>query len=572
MKFQIDRALISDYSDKIIEYVKNSEFDCLYISSADHNINEYVPLYDNLRYYITGFTGSVAEVLCTSDEIFIFVDGRYHEQVDLECESPVRPVKVDMNETLIESMKSNIRARQFKKIGIVGSRTPASLFHDLRSVLDVENVKEEEVLKLISLVRPELEHQLVKVEDKFSGEDHLSKFSRVCKKGEAIFVNALDTIAWLTNLRGYELPYQATFKAKALLTNDCLYLFSHQYNVDKGRDLNLDGISWNLTEKMEEVFQGLCASLSKVHYDEVYTTVDDLEVLDAGFTHEKIYPLESNLTLFHALKNEAEVKGFEYSFEKSDMAIWNTMAWLKRECSKREVNELEFYTQGGIEYKKQGALGQSFHTIAGFGSNSSIIHFGNSSEDKKYEEGEFALMDSGGFYEPGLATDCTRAIIPHGEAQDWQKEIYTLVLQGLLKAQMATFEAGTLGEEIDALARNSIEEAGYNYAHGTGHGVGINVHEGCYRLKPGSKVPLQEGLVGSIEPGIYLPGKGGVRLENIVVVEKVHPDRDLLCFRPFVFIGFEPDLIDFSLLSEEEKNYLQEYEQKCSERGRSLLF
>tara|TARA_R110002072_G_scaffold276051_1_gene437454 strand:+ start:199953 stop:201674 length:1722 start_codon:yes stop_codon:yes gene_type:complete len=573
MKFQLDRDEINDNAQKLIDWVKSSELDCLYISSFDIHLNEYVPLYDNLRYLFTGFSGSVAEVLCTKDEIFLFVDGRYHEQVDNECEAPVRPIKVSFDDTLHESLKTQIRSRQFHKIGVVSERTSVSFYNDLRSMLDVETIGEAELISLIKYPVNEGQHTLEYLGIELTGEGQLSKFKKVChEEKSSYFVCALDTISWLTNIRGYELPYQATFKSKCMVTKDCLYLFSTQENVKQARELKIDGLSWHNFSEMEQVLSSLTHSLEKVYYDPNKTTVKDIQTLDKSFGHDKTYQDPNGLTHFHANKNETEIKGFEKSFENSDNAIWNTINWMKRECQKRDVTEFEFYTQAGLEYSKVGAKAQSFHTIAGFGASSSIIHFGNSSKEKNYVEGELILMDSGAFYEHGLATDCTRAFIGKGEAQDWQKEIYTLVLKGLLLVQGSTFKEGTLGEEIDEIARRPIKEAGYDYAHGTGHGVGINVHEGCYRLKPGSKIPLKEGLVGSIEPGIYLPGKGGVRLENIAVIEKLHPDRDLLKFRPLVFIGFETDLIDFSMLDEKEKELLQTYEEECTKRGRSLLF
>ena len=181
------------------------------------------------------------------------------------------------------------------------------------------------------------------------------------------------------------------------------------------------------------------------------------------------------------------------------------------------------------------------------------------------------LLDSGGYFDGGFATDTTRTFFGVAPKADPKKvEIYTLVLKGLLACQSAVFPEGTKGMVLDGLARNAMRKRGYDYAHGTGHGVGINVHEPGVRLSSISTVPMKAGQVVSIEPGIYLPGFGGVRLENIALVER-HPDfPHLLRLRSFVYVGFDPALIDMNLLNEEEKKILEEYEAECLRRGTSL--
>jgi len=218
-------------------------------------------------------------------------------------------------------------------------------------------------------------------------------------------------------------------------------------------------------------------------------------------------------------------------------------------------------------YKKEGALDNSFKTISAFGPHSSIIHYSEPKSDYVLPpEGGFVLLDSGAYYESGLATDTTRTIFI-GKPTKKHQEIYTLVLKGLLAAQMSVFPKETIGAQIDGIARYAMRLKGYDYAHGTGHGIGVNVHEPCFGLSRISSVPLKEGTAGSIEPGIYLPDFGGVRLENCVVVE-AHPEYPgMLRFRPLTFIGFDHSLIIEEWLTIEEKKYLIEYEGECRKRG-----
>jgi Xaa-Pro aminopeptidase len=182
------------------------------------------------------------------------------------------------------------------------------------------------------------------------------------------------------------------------------------------------------------------------------------------------------------------------------------------------------------------------------------------------------LLDSGGYFESGYATDTTRSFFSGGNPNAKQKEIYTLVLKSLLHAMNAVFPAGTWGSMIDGVTRQPMFKFGYNFQHGTGHGVGINVHEGGYRISTVSSVPLKENLVGSLEPGIYIPGFGGVRLENVVAVEK-HPKLEgMLCFRSLVFIGYDHDLIDKNIMTQEELAWLETYERECAIKGRSFIY
>lgn len=569
-KFSLTKTQVIHHQDNLVSYLNQKKMTGVYLSSFDIFLNEYVPLQDCLRYYVTGFTGSVAEALLVNGTYFLFVDGRYHEQADIEVVGNVEVVKVAYGVSLEDALFEKIKELEVKELSVVKQRTSYQMFQRFSS--EVENIftmSDDEIISCFEFSNIEKMGEITSLSDEQSGETTKNKLNRIFSenKFDAFFVSTLDGLSWLTNLRGFQLPFQSTFTGKALATKDTIFVFSSNENVEFARGLGIDQLSWNDYSKMKEIFSAL--SFNEVAFDETSITVDDFLLLLEGFGEETVKAKGKFLVPYHACKNNNEIKVFEDSFEKSDMAIWNSLNWLKKNS---DVSELDFFNKTNEFYKKEGAVLQSFNTIAGFGPSSSIIHFSKPSDKKIKEAGEIALLDSGAFYHNGaLATDCTRTILSAGEAKEWQKEIYTLVLKGLLHAMNATFEPGTPGKEIDAIARGPIQKAGYDYAHGTGHGVGINVHEGGFRLTPVSETPLLEGRVGSIEPGIYLPGKGGVRLENIVVIEKVNPKRELLKFRSFVHIGFDPELIEFSMLDQQEKNWLQEYESLCSQKGRSFM-
>jgi Xaa-Pro aminopeptidase len=276
---------------------------------------------------------------------------------------------------------------------------------------------------------------------------------------------------------------------------------------------------------------------------------------------------------FQSIKEPVELKQIEASFKKADKAIFNTIKWLKDSIKAgKRVTELDLYKETTQKYKDQGAFELSFNTIAGVGPNGSIIHYGNPSDQVVIKDSDLILLDSGGYFDGGWATDTTRTFYGDSSRKADPKmiEIYTLVLKGLLAVQSAVFPEGTKGIVLDGLARSAMRKKGYDYNHGTGHGVGIHVHEPGVRLSSISNVPMKAGQVVSIEPGIYIPGFGGVRLENIAWVQ-CHPDYpQMLRLVPLVYIGFDSALVDMNLLNSEEKLILEDYEAECLKRGTSL--
>jgi Xaa-Pro aminopeptidase len=284
---------------------------------------------------------------------------------------------------------------------------------------------------------------------------------------------------------------------------------------------------------------------------------------------ENICNNSKNLTLkaikghnanYMAKKESKELDDFKNSFNKSDLAIWRTLDWARKNKTAL-ISEINLKEKILNEFKVSGAWRESFHPICGFGANSAIIHYGQPSDKKTWDENEFLLLDSGAYYESGVATDTTRTLF-NGAPNEKAVLMYSLVLRGLIKAQMSVFAPGTLGSQVDMLAREPLLQFGKNYAHGTGHGIGVHVHEAGYLLNPMSTVGLFEGQVGSIEPGYYEEGWGGIRLENAVVVVKHPTFEDKLTFESLTYIPFEEDLIDRSLFTSKELEYLDQYQEK----------
>lgn len=539
----------------------------LYLSSFDYYLNEYVPKDDNLRLMVSGFTGSVAEMIVFADQkSWLFVDGRYHEQADLEVDHAfIEVVKVPYGTSLTSAMFEKIKSAGIKDLLFVPERTSVVMMNQLAELSNIHALASAEIEKVLDYKNPIENREPIVLDESEMGEGRKERLERLFDEESAFWTCALDSIAWLSGIRGFQLPFQATFRAYAFATRSKLYIFTSKFNVEQLSEAKLDEIEFHEFSQIKDVLSKIGKTFRRIGLDPSRTNAHAYALI------QKIFDAEFNLlpgflVKEMAKKNSKEIEHFKAAFERSDRAIYKTLCWLKEKVG--DVSEHDWNHQTTEYYKDEGMIEHSFRTISGFGENGSIIHYGTPSKTRMLKTGDVCLLDSGAYYRDGYATDCTRTILGRGEANKDQKKQYTLVLKALLAAMNAKFSEGTLGKEIDALTRAPIQAAGLNYAHGTGHGVGINVHEGGYSITPFSEVPLLPNRIGSLEPGIYIPGVGGVRLENVVQVVK--EENGMLGFKSLCFIGFDADLIDIELLNETEKLQLKSYETICHQKGRSF--
>jgi Xaa-Pro aminopeptidase len=568
----MEKTLVAANIQLIKTWLKDQKLSAFYFSSSDIFLNEYVPLEDCHRYYVTNFTGSTAEVIIPQEgKVILFVDGRYYEQADLEVDtSLVEVVKVPQTTTLKASMLEMITTRGYKILGTEGDRLDLAKACDFRKITDLRLYNNGELENVLNFVKLDFDKKIIELDIELVGESTADKLSRILKTDEAIFISALDSIAWLTNLRRYELPFQSTFRAKALATRNKVYLLlEHCEGEINNASIEKKIGSFSQLEK----FLRPLPEITKIYYSDTTINASDFEKLKLFYGEKILVNLPSGINDFQAFKNPVELQSMLSSFDRADKSIFETIASAKKHVKNSDkFSELDFYHECNAFYKNNGAVAQSFNTIAGFGANSSIIHFSGPSADVAVTAGELMLLDSGGYFESGYATDTTRSFFSGGTPTVKQKEIYTLVLKSLLHAMNAVFPVGTWGSLVDGITRQPMFKFGYNYNHGTGHGVGINVHESGYRVSMTSNIPLRENNVGSLEPGIYIPGFGGVRLENVVVVEK-HPTlTGMLYFRSLVFVGYDHELIEKSIMTQEELDWLEKYERECAKKGRSFIY
>lgn len=562
--------------------MQSRNLDGMYISSFDPFISEYVPLEDNHRFYFTGFTGSMAEVLVPANgRVRLYVDGRYHEQADLEVDAKdVEVMKINADSSTTEELARDIKKLGIKRLGYEADRTTLRYLKRLaESAAETIPFQPGELGKTIEWAPLAALKPVTFVPREHRGRDTLEKTRAILRsEKEAIYVTALDSVAWITNCRGFHLPFLSSFYGKALVTKEKVYVFVTPDTTIDGKAKKEAGLEWillnfaDLPKELDRLQNTL--HLEKVFFDPGMSNSADFAMLVKTFGAERLAEKEGGLYEFQSIKEPVELMQIEASFRKSDQAIFKTIKWVKDQIKAgKRVTELDLYLETTKKYQAEGAVEQSFNTIAGVGPNGSIIHYGNPSDEVVIKDNDMILLDSGGYFEGGWATDTTRTFFADGtkKPNPKMKEIYTLVLKGTLALQNAVFPAGTKGNVLDGYARGPMRKKGYDYNHGTGHGVGLHVHEPGVGISTRSNLPMKEGQIVSIEPGIYIPGFGGVRLENIAYVEK-HPEYPgMLRFKCLVYIGFEPALIDPDLLNSEEKAQLKEYEAECLKRGTSLL-
>lgn len=576
-KFTLAPEKIKENIEALQSHMKKEGMDYFYVSSFDAYLNEYVPMSDCHRFYFTNFTGSVGEVLVPqTGKVRLYVDGRYHEQADLECDlSLVEVVKVGQNRGLLQSLKSDLLEKKVKNIGLEMDRTSYVFSKFLQDEgIEIKGLYHGALSDVVSFEKAPKLPGIKSIESKYIGRTTKDKLKLILNSDkEAHFVTAIDSLAWLANSRGYHIPFSSAFLGIGFLTRSKAYIFVDEEVSSEGGDSSLEILNIEGEKRIEKLrqLQGE-HQVETLYFDPIMLNAQLAESLNEIFGEKVLKEKTGGIIEWQSIKEDVELDAIRESFSKSDTAIYNTIKWVKEKVAAGEnPSELDLFKQTTVKYNEQGAVTQSFSTISGVDANGSIIHYGDPKEDVKITDKGMVLLDSGGYFAPGFATDTTRTFMGGNlEGSEKQKEIYTLTLKGTLNLQNAVFKSGTRGSGLDALARQPLFQAGYDYAHGTGHGVGIHVHEGGTGISPVRNYELKPGQVVSIEPGIYIPGFGGVRIENIAIVTE-HPEYDgFLKFEPLVYIGYEPLLINEDLLSPQELKWLEDYEEECKRRGRSF--
>ncbi len=549
--------------------------DALLVRSTDRYLNEYVPEAESTRQWVSGFTGSMGDALITLTEAFIVVDGRYHLQAEQEVTSAWGVVKLSLAEPifvgLCNVLGAQVRAGKVKRVGIEVDRCTLAERDTLERLLEGTGARLEaclpsplEALRGAVVSRP---GNLRVLDEAAVGRTSKAKVEAIQKAladaGMDLFiVEKLDDLAYLTNLRADELPYQATFKGMAAVgRNGALVCFHTRKSTPE-----VEAARPTFRFVPEPEFSNALASITgggtKAAVDAVNTTDATRQLLiKAGFS---VAALGSPLTEMKAKKTPEELARMVAAFRTADGVVNKAQRWL---CSSTEkglkITEADFARRVEQLFKRSGAVGLSFKVISAAGANGAVIHYSTPSTTRVIEKGELMLLDTGAYYGEGYATDLTRTFLvggPKTVPTAEQKRLYTLTLKAAIAGMTAVMPTGVPGVMLDAITRKPLWDAGLNYNHGTGHGVGINVHEAPPSVSMRSQTPLQPGYVFSIEPGVYLAGWGGIRIENLCTLEE-HPEfKGYLRVKVLTFSPLDLRLVDKALLSPAERAFVKDFQ------------
>ncbi len=546
------------------------------VPSSDAHMDEYVPRYWRRREWVSGFTGSAGEVAVTTNKTALWTDGRYFLQAETQLAgSGITLMRQGEAKTPTIAGWLGSQLKSGAKVGVDPKVISIAQFRRVKSDLEHYGLGlvavEENLVDRLWTDKPEDDGGPVEVHPvKYAGESVAHKLGRVRKAmatagATAHVITALDSIAWLFNIRGTDVENNPVVIAYAIVTGKSATLFTDRSKIDKNVRAALGkAVSIQPYEKFRDALKKLAKPSERVWLDPVTTNEWVAELLDGK---AKFVMLESPITMFKACKNAAELAGIKAAHVRDGVAMVRFLCWLESAVKKHKLTEISVADKLA-EFREQDPMhkGPSFDTIAGYAGHGAIIHYSATPQtNARLAARGIFLLDSGGQYLDGT-TDITR-VICFSKPTRKQKDQYTRVLKGHLAVTLTPFPAGTAGRQIDTLARKSLWDAGLNYGHGTGHGVGayLSVHEGPQSISPtrDTGVPLAPGMVLSNEPGYYEPGRYGFRIENLVYVtedkQRSKSKGTFYRFDNLTLCPIETKLIDKRLLTVEEVSYLNSY-------------
>ncbi len=575
------RSRVSDRLSSLRKRMRSEGIDLLLVRSTDEHLNEYVPTEMSDRVWISGFTGSTGEVLITEAEAFLAVDGRYWLQAEKEVEPSLFqvirvPFGTSIDQSLLAQMERIVTERPGGPAPVVGydsaclSVATLDFFRETLCKTTMFRPLQTSLVKAVRGLRAAKTDPKIRVVDDASvGVSVVDKLSRLAAElGEGFdgfAVQKLDEIAYLSNLRGEELPYQATFRAKGFATSNTLVLGLDTTQVPSAIRNQQSSLCFVDEQAFWEQL-GKNANCGRIAYDPRQTSEETrLRIEQAG---AEAVPVSSPIERMKAKKTSEEQRAMKAAFRRADCVVYEAMAWLCREVvAKKQISEFDFAQQVRALFLDAGARGLSFKVISAAGKNAALIHYSDPSRTRMIERGELLLLDTGAYFDEGYATDLTRTFLvdkPEAQGTPEMQRYYTLVLKAAMAGMRAIVPVDTRGAQLDALVRAPLWAHGFDYPHGTGHGVGINVHEFPPRVGPQSVSRLEPGHVFSIEPGLYLRDFGGVRIENICTTTRLAHQPDFLKVEPLTFCPLDERLIDRNLLDAEEKAWLATYQEMSS--------
>lgn len=562
----------------IRERMRDLSVSAYIIPSSDPHISEYLPERYKCIEWVSGFTGSAGTLVITEDFAGLWTDSRYFVQANEQLSGTgfqLVPLKKQGSPEFVGWLNDQLSEGDL--VAFDGKLASLSLAETLKEQLDPLGIRVDgslDLLKGIWVGRPLLPTSpAFLLNEEEVGQSAKSKIEQIreemrSKRADYHLISSLDDLAWVLNIRGRDVPCNPVVLG---------YLFISQEETQLYIDVA------KLSEDDKFTLQGIGVSIHS--YDSIYETLSRLSnctvLLDPNRTCSAIYDsLGDNVqvvkemnpsTLLKAVKNEVEIEHTRSAMIKDGVALTKFFKWLEENISSNELTETSIADRlQQFREEQDGFVDISFDTIAGYLEHGALPHYkATPASDSKLKAEGLLLIDSGGQYRDGT-TDITR-VVSLGKIKDEERRDYTIVLKGMIEGSMSVFPKGTCGYQLDAITRRPIWETLRNYGHGTGHGVGffLNVHEGPHVFNPSNvNIPIEKGMITSIEPGLYREGKYGIRIENLVLSKHLETNEfaEFYNFETLTLCYISTDLVDRKYLDQKHIDWLNQYNKRVFDK------
>lgn len=565
---------------RLRELMKREHLSAFIFPSTDAHQSEYVADHWRGREWISGFNGSAGTAVVTMKSAALWTDSRYflaaEEQLE-DTEYQLMRLKMEGTPTITEWLGKELQDVQSPEVGLDGMVNSYNyvkdLSYSLRKLGGITLRTSLDPLEQIWENRPSLPANPVEIQSlEYAGETLVSKVARIRKSlrelhADGMLVSALDDIAWTLNLRGTDVHCNPVFVSYLLIESDKVSLFvdDNKLSPEVKQYLQNNQVSLYKYNKVEKCLESYSEYNILLDGDEtsyyLWKTVKCQEIVAAA----------SPISAMKAVKNKAEIEGYRSAMLKDGVAMVKFLKWLKPAVEaggQTEISIDEKLTSLRAEQKLFRDI--SFDTIAGYAQHGAIVHYEATPEtDVVLKPEGLILIDSGAQYQDGT-TDITRTIAL-GAVSEEMKHIYTLVLKAHIQLELVKFPDGASGTQLDAVGRECMWREGYNFLHGTGHGVGsyLCVHEGPHQIRmEWMPTPLRAGMTLTDEPGLYLAGKFGVRIENTVLISDYMSTEfgKFLQIEPLTLCPIDTTPIDVDMLLPEEIDWLNAYHHSVYEK------
>ena len=573
---------INQRLEKLREVMRREHLSAFIFPSTDAHQSEYVADHWQGRAWISGFNGSAGTAVVTMRSAALWTDSRYFIAAEEQLrgtEFQLMKLKVEGTPTISDWIASELlqnedECREVGLDGMVNSYNDTmALISDLRKAGGITVRTNFDPLEQIWMNRPAIPENPVEIQSlNFAGETVDDKIQRIRKAlrehhADGILVSALDDIAWTLNLRGTDVHCNPVFVSYLLISSEQVSLFVNPKKISSEVKVYLDehGISLFDYNQVEEGLE------SYADYNILLDGDETSFCLWKSVKCQEIIAAKSPIPVMKAVKNATEIEGYHRAMLRDGVAMVKFLKWLKPAVEAGGQTEMSIDKKLTLLRAEQNLFRDiSFDTIAGYQAHGAIVHYEATPEtDAPLLPEGLILIDSGAQYQDGT-TDITRTIAL-GPVTEEMKHVYTLVLKGHIQLELAKFPDGASGTQIDALSRECMWREGYNFLHGTGHGVGsyLNVHEGPHQIRMEWKpTPLRAGMTVTDEPGLYLKGKFGVRIENTLLIKDFVETAfgKFLQMESLTLCPIDTAPIDVDMLLPEEVEWLNAYHREVFEK------